>query len=106
MIKWEVNIWKDEHDIKSTDIHQIKNDFGEEEMYKNRPSSTILNKARTNTLQLNDRNRHTNKEIHRMVCETDDKEDSTLYCIVHLTNERGVKVYTSNNHIWHILKVL
>ena len=39
------------------------------------PSSTILYKARTNTLQLNDRNRHTNKEIHCLVCDTDDKED-------------------------------
>ena len=34
-----------------------------------------MNKARTNTLQLNDRNRHTNKEIHFLVCDTDDKED-------------------------------
>ena len=42
----------------STDI-QIKSD--EEEIYDNRPSSIILNKTRTNTLQLNDRNKHTNK---------------------------------------------
>ena len=48
---------------------------GEEEIYDNRPSSTILYKARSNTLQLNDRNRHTNKEIHCLVCDTDDKED-------------------------------
>ena len=45
------------------------------EVYDNRPSSTILYKARSNTLQLNDRNRHTNKEIHCLVCDTDDKED-------------------------------
>ena len=54
---------------------QFKNDFDEEEIYDNRPSSTILYKARTNTLQLNDRNRHTNKKIHCLVCDTDDKED-------------------------------
>ena len=49
----------------STDIPKKQN-FGDEEMYDNRPSSNILKKARTNTLQLNDRNdRHThiNKEI-------------------------------------------
>ena len=34
-----------------------------------------MNKARTNTLQLNDRNRHTNKEINCMVCDKDEKED-------------------------------
>ena len=77
MIKWDRNIWEDELEMK-TSLHiykQIKNDFGEEEIYDNRPSSTILNKSRTNTLQLNDRNRHTNTEIHCLVCETDDKED-------------------------------
>ena len=51
---------------------KFKNDVGEEEIYYNRPSSTILYKVRTNTLQLNDRNRHTNKEIHCLACDTDD----------------------------------
>ena len=54
---------------------QFKNNFGEEEIYDNRPSSNILNNARTNTLQLNDRNRHTNKEINGMVCDKNEKED-------------------------------
>ena len=40
----------------------------------NWPLLTILNKARTNTLQLNARNRHTNKLINCMVCDTDNKE--------------------------------
>ena len=77
MIKWDRNIWEDELEMKtSLQIYKkIKNDFGEEEIYDNRPSSTILYKARSNTLQLNDRNRHTNKEIHCLVCDTDDKED-------------------------------
>ena len=77
MIKWDRNIWEDELEMKtSLQIYKkFKNDFGEEEIYDNRPSSTILYKARSNTLQLNDRNRHTNKEIHCLVCDTDDKED-------------------------------
>ena len=68
--------WNEENVV---DIQQ--KDFGEEEMYDNRRSSTILNKARTNTLQLNDRNRHRNKEINCMVCDTDDKEDIALYVV-------------------------
>ena len=48
------------------------------------PSSTILYTARTNTLQLNDINRHTNKEIHCLVCDTDDKED-IYHFILHCT---------------------
>ena len=66
MIKWELNIWKAEPEM----IYKKK--FGDEEIYDNRPSSNILNKARTNTLQLNDRNRHTNKEINCMVCDKDE----------------------------------
>ena len=54
---------------------QFENDFGEEEIYDNRSSSTIFYKARTNTLHLNVRNRHTNNTIHCLVCDTDDKED-------------------------------
>ena len=53
----------------------FKKKTDEEEMYDNRPLSTILNKARTRTLQVNDRNRHTNNEITCMDYDTDDKED-------------------------------
>ena len=49
------------------------------------PSSTILYKARTNALQLNDRNRHINKEIHCLVCDTDDKEDILYHFMLHCT---------------------
>ena len=87
MIKWDRNIWEDELEMKTRQqIYKKINDFGEEEIYDNRPSSTILYKARTNTLQLNDRNRHTNKEIHCLVCDTDDKEDIyhfRLHCITY-----------------------
>ena len=75
MIKWNLNIWK--YNFKRRQVYMFtdKKDFGEEEIYDNMPSSTILNKARTNTLQLNDRNRHTNKKCFLMVCDTDDKVD-------------------------------
>ena len=43
-----------------------------------------MNKARTNTLQLNDRNRHTHKEIHCLVCDTDDKDD-IYHLMLHCT---------------------
>ena len=67
MIKWDLNIWKAELEIKtSLQIYKKKNYFGDDEIYDKRPSSNILNKAR-NTLQLNDRNRNTNKEINCMV---------------------------------------
>ena len=61
MIKWDLNIWKVELEMNTTlQIYKkFKNNIGE--IYDNRPSSNILNKARTNTLQLNDRNRHTHK---------------------------------------------
>ena len=42
---------------------------------KHLQSRTILDKARTNILQLNYRNRHTIKLFKCMVCDTDDKED-------------------------------
>ena len=74
MIIWDLNIWKAELEVKTT-LQIYQKNVGDEEIYDNRPSSNILNKARTNTLQLNDRNRHTNKEINCMVCDKDEKED-------------------------------
>ena len=37
-------------------------------VYDNRPSSGIWFRARANTLQLNDRNRHSNKETNCLTC--------------------------------------
>ena len=102
MIKWDRNIWEDELEMKtSLQIYkQFKNDFGEEEIYDNRPSSTILYKARTNTLQLNNRNRHTiRKFIVQFVIQMIKKIYTTLCYIVLHTKNREVKVYTYNNHI-------
>ena len=73
MIKWVRNIWEDELEIKtSLQIYKKGTLVKKKCMTIYRPSSTILYKARTNTLQLNDRSRHTNKEIHCLVCDTDD----------------------------------
>ena len=49
LIKWDLNIWKAELEMKTT-LQIYKNKIGDEEIYDNRPSSNILNKARTNTL--------------------------------------------------------
>ena len=50
-----------------------------------------MNKARTNTLQLNDTNRHTNKGIHCLVCDTDDNED-IYYSMLHCTAYKEQKI--------------
>ena len=87
MIKWDLNIWKAELEMK-TSLQIYKNNyFGEENMYDNRPSSTILSKARTNTLQMNDRNRHTNKGTNCMVCDEVGKED-IYHFMLHCTAYR------------------
>ena len=83
MIKWDLNIWKAELEMKTT-LHIYLKNFGEEEMYDNMPSSNILNKARKNTLQLNNINRHTNKEGICMVCDKDEEEDISHF-MLHLT---------------------
>ena len=74
MIKWDRNIWEDELEMKTSLATDIKNDFSKVEIFDNMPSSIFI-KARTTTLQLNYRNRHTNKEIHCLVCDTDDNQD-------------------------------
>ena len=39
MIKWDRNIWEDELEMKISLQINKKKDFGEEEIYDNRPSS-------------------------------------------------------------------
>ena len=66
------------------DIYRLfKTDICEEDIYDNRPSSRILNKARTNTLQLNDRNRHINKETHCIVCGDVNKREDIYHFLLH-----------------------
>ena len=65
---WDKQLWIEDIKSKSSSafIDDSKTDIYEKDIYDNRPSSRILIKARTNTLQLNDRNRHVNKETHCM----------------------------------------
>ena len=67
---WDTEQWKQEIQSKSTlQIYRSHKDTIEEEhVYDNRPSSGIWFRARTNTLQLNDRNRHSNKETNCLNC--------------------------------------
>ena len=65
---------------------------GEEEMYDNRPSSTIFNKTRTNTLQL---------EINCIVCDTDNKEyiyHFMLHCTAY-KEERSQSIHLQQPYI-------
>ena len=52
----------------------------------------ILNKARTNILQPNDRKRHTNEEINCMVCDKDEKEE-IYHFMLHCTQRREESQY-------------
>ena len=47
------------------------------------PPSTILFRARTNTLQLNDRNRHRNKEIHCEACGNLEEKEDLYHFMLH-----------------------
>ena len=91
LIKWNLNICKGELEMNtSLQIYKEKC----EESYCNMPSSTILNKVISNTLQLNDRNRQRNEEIYCLICDTDGKYIYTISCcIVQHTNKRDVNVY-------------
>ena len=42
---------------------------GEEKLYDNKPASVIMYKARTNNLNLNDRNRHKNGDTKCVMCD-------------------------------------
>ena len=62
---------------------RFKTDTCEEDIYDNRHSSRIFNKTRSNTLQLNDRNRHLNIEAHRMVCGDVGKKKDIYHFLLH-----------------------
>ena len=58
-------------------------------------------KREQKTLQLNDRNRHTNKEIHCLVGDTDDKEDIyhfTLHCTAY-REQRSQSIYPQQPYL-------
>ena len=106
IIKWDLNIWKAELEMETTlQIYtHFENNFGDEEIYDNMSSSNILNKAITHTLQLNDRNRHTNKLIVWYVIKMKKKISTTLFCTAQHTKKRGVTVHTYNIHIYKVMK--
>ena len=62
-------------------------------------SLTILNKARTNTLQLNDRNRHTTKESNCMICDKDEKK-LPLYVALWSIQRREESQYSPTTTIY------
>ena len=85
MYSLDKKLWLEDIGSKSSlNIYRrFKTDICEEDIYNNRPSSRILNKARTNTLQLNDRNRHVNKETHCMVCGDVYKKEDIYHFLLH-----------------------
>ena len=80
-------MWKKEMESKtSIELYRnFKATICEETIYDNRPSSATLYKARTNTLQLNDRNRHIGKEIHCMMCAEPTIKEDINHFILHCT---------------------
>ena len=68
---WDTEQWKQEIQNKLHEGYNYrshKNTIEEEHVYDNRPSSGIWFRARSNTLQLNDRNIYSNKETNCLNC--------------------------------------
>jgi hypothetical protein len=82
---YDTDMWKKEMESKST-IHiyrQWRTALGKEEKtYDNKPASVLLFRARTNTLPLKDRNRHTGGKIECDLCGAykEDLEHFLLDC--------------------------
>ena len=87
LIQWDKEQWKKEMESKtSLQLYRIfKTEIREEDIYDNRPASTTLYKARTNTLQINDRNRHINKETSCMICGDINKKEDIYHFVLHCT---------------------
>ena len=88
---WDNEQWKQEIQSKSTlRIYKSHKDNIEEEhiyIYDNRPSSGIWFRARTNTLQLNDR--HSNKETNCLNCEQQSIIENIEHFILDCTTYKG-----------------
>ena len=74
--EWDTAKWKGEMEKKeSLNIYRIwRKEIKEEKVYDNRYSSVVLFKARSNTLPLNDRNRHIGGSTKCTLCDGQ-KED-------------------------------
>ena len=104
---WDNEQWKSDINSKSTlkVYRHRKKQIQEEHIYSNHPSSVIWYKARINALQLNDRNRHTNKETRCIICENEienkDIYHFILYCPAYNTERSEIpelqQPYNNNN---------
>ena len=93
---WDNEQWKSDINSKSTlkVYRHHKKQIQEEHIYSNHPSSVIWYKARINALQLNDRNRHTNKETRCIICENEIENEDIyhfiLYCPAYNTERSQI----------------
>ena len=103
---WDNKQWKSDINSKSTLklYRNHKKQIQEEHIYTNHPSSVIWYKARINALQINARNRHTNKETRWIICEREIENEDTyhfiLYCPAYNTESSQIpelqQPYNSN----------
>ena len=93
--RWDKNKWDVEILTKSSLqlYRRFKSDIREEEFYDNRPASKIFNRARTNTLQLNDRNRHQNKDTHCEICGDLNTKEDIYHFILHCHKLKEMRIY-------------
>ena len=88
---WDTENWEKEvAERSSLKIYsKFKTTIKEEKFYDNKPSSIILYKARTNNLNLNDRNRHKNGDTKCIMCnyELENLNHFLLQCPAYV-NER------------------
>ena len=91
--------WKMELAAKSTlyIYRMYKSEIEEVKYYANDLASVIMFRARTNTLQLNDRNRHTNNLVNCQMCNGEEYEDLTHFLIDCPAYERFKKNFRRSN---------
>ena len=92
--KWDTKIWKENMSEKSSlkIYREFKLEIKEEKSYDNRDSSTYLFQARSNTLQLNNRNRHISGDTKCELCNNDNED------LIHfLIDCEGLKHKRKNN---------
>ena len=112
MRKWDTEEWEKDLESKSSiKIYRtFKTEIKEGKDYDNRLSSKIIFRARSNTLELNDRNRFKNQNTMCELCEKE-KEDLIHFIIdckklEHLRDEDIVKKYDDENKEQRVGKML
>lgn len=90
--EWDTENWEKEVAERSSLklYSKFKTVIKEEQFYDNKPSSVTLYRARTNNLNLKDRNRHTNGDTKCIMCdsEVEDLNHFLLQCPAYV-NERN-----------------